>query len=101
MFYCWRWVYKQGIKQIEQITAELVVHGEEIKQIDILESTRILGVHITLSLNWKSQFEVMRRKMDSSVSKLVCISINPFQAAIYYNAYMIKSVYFGYGIVEL
>ena len=51
IFYCWRWVYKQGIKQIEQITAELVVHGEEIKQINILESTRTLGVHMMPSLN--------------------------------------------------
>ena len=39
--------------------------------------------------------------MDKSVSKLISTSINPFQAHIYYNAYMIKSVYFGCGIVEL
>jgi len=43
----------------------------------------------------------MRKKLNISTTKLMSTDINPFQAAIYYNAYMIKSVYFGCGIVEL
>ena len=50
-FYCWRWVYKNGRKVIEEIRAELVVHSEHIQQMKITESTRTLGVHMTPSLN--------------------------------------------------
>ena len=46
------------------------------------------------------QFEVMRKKLHILVTKLMRIEINPFQAAIYYNAYMIKSVYFGCSIIK-
>jgi len=46
------------------------------------------------------QFEVMRKKLHILVTKLMRTEINPFQAAIYYNAYMIKSVYFRCGIIE-
>ena len=39
--------------------------------------------------------------MNVYIIKLMWTNINSFQAAIYYNAYMIKSIYFGYGIIEL
>ena len=53
------------------------------------------------SLSWLGQFEVMRRKLNDSITKLILMQINLFQAAIYYNARMIKSVHFGCGAVEL
>ena len=101
LFYCWRWTHKNGVKEIEQITAELEVHGEQIKQLDIIDSTRTLGVHVTPTLSWITQFEVMRKKLSTSITKLMRTNINSYQAAIYYNAYMIKSVCFGCGIIEL
>ena len=67
----------------------------------ITESTRILGVHITPSLNWKGQFEIMKKKVHTAITKLMNTQINPFQAAIFYHTYMIKSAFFGCGIIEL
>lgn len=43
----------------------------------------------------------MRLKLNNSIAKLVQTEINPFQAAMCYNAFMTKSVHFGCGIVEL
>ena len=53
------------------------------------------------TLNSKSQFKIMRKKINISITKLIQTTINPFQAANYYNIYMIKSMYFGCRIVEL
>ena len=39
--------------------------------------------------------------MKISITKLMAIEINLFQAAIYYYTYMIKSAYFGYRIIDL
>jgi len=43
----------------------------------------------------------MQKKLHVSITKLMNIDINTYQAAIYYNIYMIKSIYFGCGIFEL
>lgn len=81
--------------------ATIEVHGQVIASLDITQSTRTLGVHLNPALSWKGQFEVMRKKMDTSIKKLMNMEINTYQAAIYFNVYMIKSVYFGCGIVKL
>jgi len=101
MFYCWEWKYINGKQQITQQEAEIAVRDEKIKSIPINEATRTLGVHINPALSWKTQFEKMREKLNKSIIKFMCMDINPYQAAIYYNTYMIKSVYFGCGIVKL
>ena len=44
-------MYHNEQKQIEQINAKLVVYGEQITQIEIRESTRMLGVHMIPILN--------------------------------------------------
>ena len=36
-----------------------------------------------------------------SITKLMNTDINPYQVAVYYNIHMIKSVHFGYGVMEL
>ena len=51
MFYCWRWACKNGVKEIEELSATLVVHEEKIQQIETHKSTKILGVHVTSTLN--------------------------------------------------
>ena len=71
MFYYLRWVYQNGIKKIEQLNAELVVYGKQILQIEVNNSIRILGVYMTPTLNWKSQFEIMRKKINNSITKLI------------------------------
>ena len=83
------------------MSAHLEVHNKIFEMENIHQSIRTLGVHITPTLEWKGQFEVMRKKLHVSITKLMATDINPYQAAIYYNTYMIKSVYFGCGIIEL
>ena len=39
--------------------------------------------------------------MHQSVKKIINTDINPFQISIYFNVYMIKSVFIGYGVVDL
>ena len=78
-----------------------MVHREKISSVEPSISTRTLGVYINPLLCWKGQFEVMRKKLYILIIKLMNTDINLYQAVVYYNIYMIKSVYFGYGIVEL
>jgi len=84
-----------------QLEASIEVHGKKIKAIDINKSTRTLGVHLTPALSWKGQFEVMRAKMHKSITKIMNMDINSYQASVYYNIYMIRLVFFGCGVIEL
>jgi len=77
------------------------VYGERIVSVAPIESTRILGVHINPSLSWNDQFEVMRKKLHILITKMMNTDVNTYQAAVYYNVYIIKSIFFGCGIVEL
>ena len=56
---------------IEQIEAEIRIHEMEIGQINITESTRTLGVHVTPSLQWKTQFKVLRNKVVEAIGKVM------------------------------
>jgi len=71
----------------------LTVYEEEINAIVINQATRILGVYISSSLEWKSQFKVMKGKRNVPISKFMNLELNPYQATIYYNVYMLKSVF--------
>ena len=35
MCYCWRWAHHNGNKLIEELEAELVVHVEQIQQLNV------------------------------------------------------------------
>ena len=39
--------------------------------------------------------------MSQSITKIMNMDINSYQACMYFNVYMIKSVFFGYGVIEL
>ena len=101
LYYCWQWRYENGRQYIQQKEVRLEVHNVEIKPIKVEEATRTLGVHISPAISWNSQFEVMRKKLDKSVTRFMNMDINAYQAAIYFNTYIITSVYFGCGIVKL
>ena len=40
-------------------------------------------------------------KMKTAIAKLKKTTINAYLTYLIFNAYMIKSIYFGYGIIEL
>ena len=43
----------------------------------------------------------MKGKMNSSITKFMNLEVNMYQIAIYYNAYIIKYVFFGCGVINL
>ena len=47
------------------------------------------------------QFSIMWCKMITSITKLMSTDINLFQAYVYFNIYMLKSVFFSYTVVYL
>ena len=61
----------------------------------------MLGVHISLLLQQNRQFKVMIEKIEVVVHKLKNTSIPRYLTYIVFNAYIMKSVYFGYRIIEL
>ena len=61
----------------------------------------MLGVYIIPTLCWNGQFEVMRKKADESIIKLINTNINIDQAYTYFNVYFTTSIYFRTGIVQL
>ena len=101
IFYYQKWIYIKGYQQIIQLEASIIVHNELITSIDITNRTRTLGVYLIPLLNWKGQFKVMRKKMHTSIVKLMNMDINSYQVSIYFNTYIIKLVFFGCGIIEL
>ena len=54
-----------------------------------------------LKLEWIDQFVIMRKKMITSITKLMNTDINPYQAHVYFNMYMLKSIFFGCAVVHL
>ena len=98
--YSWKQDCKDDQRFIENVESEILVHGEKVKKVNTEESSKMLGVHITPSLSWKSQFECMRRKLVIAMTKLLQIDLSHYQARIYYNIFMLMSVYFRSAIID-
>ena len=94
LYYYWKWCYESGVRVIRPVEVILFVYGEKIESISPTESTRTLGVHINPLLSWNGQFEIMHKKLHISITKVMNTNVNSYQAAVYYNVYMIKSVFF-------
>ena len=62
---------------------------------------RTLRVKVTPSLTWKSQFETIKGKLINVMTKIMNVHLNHHQILIYYNIYMLTSMYFGYRITIL
>ena len=99
--FAWRWGMVNGNFQLFDVPNVLTVHETKVKQLKVNECARTLGVTMGPSIQWKSQFEVMRRKLNESVRKLMNSELKTWQVHIYFNIYLVKSVFFGCGIVEL
>ena len=52
-------------------------------------------------LEWIDQFVIIRKKMITSITKLMNTDINPYQGHAYFNMYILKSVLFGCRVVHL
>ena len=54
VFYSWIWELVDGVRVIKDMKVQIKVHDSEILQISVAQSSRTLGVHVTLALSWKS-----------------------------------------------
>ena len=72
-----------------------------IKMENCKDSIRTLGIHMNPEKNWSKQFIIIVNKMRTAVVKLMNTTIMVLLIYIYFNAYLMKSVYFGYRIIEL
>jgi len=97
----WKWNYEEGESKIEEIESEIHTYGKKVKRVKIEKSSKTLGVYITLTLIWKSQFEHMKKKLIQEILKLLQIDLNHHQAGVYYNIYMLMSTYFGSRVIDL
>ena len=65
------------------------------------EGVRILEVIMALSLLWDKQFLAMKDRMRIVIAKLKNTIIPTLLTYIFFNAYLIKSIYFGYGVISI
>ena len=54
------WNHIDDKRNIENIETEVFIHGKSMKIVKVIESSKILRVHITPTLVWKLQFEYMK-----------------------------------------
>ena len=60
----------------------------------------MLGVWLKPSLQWNHQFKIVHEKMIVSTKKLVNTDLKASLVYLYFHCYIIKNVFFGYGIAS-
>ena len=80
---------------------DIEVNGEKVKSVKSRESELTLGVYMSPSIIWTSQFEKMKEKMLEAMYKLKNATMVVSTASMYYNMYLIKKVYFGCGVISI
>jgi len=63
------------------------------------EVTRMLGIHIIPSNTWIKQISIMKEKMSLAIGKLNNTALQTNLTYLYFNAYLLKSIFFGTGII--
>ena len=58
-------------------------------------------MYIALKLEWGTQFEVMKEKMCNAIAKLNSTTLYTTSTYLFFNAYLLKSVFFRTGIMHL
>ena len=90
-----------GQLRIHNKVAEITINGRTIKQIEVDKVERTLGVQLSLSLKWDKQYEKIMEKMSQAIIKLQKTVVEVGLIYLYFNAYLLKSVFFGCGVVNL
>ena len=73
----------------------------KLKQLGTKDTIRILGLFMNPSLRWDKQYKVMLDKLKQSITALMSSKINTFQAFIYFNMYMMRSMYFRCYMIDI
>ena len=92
---------KNGVRKILKENNELTIGNHTVEQKPHDEATRTLGVWFSPNLCWDKQYEIMKEKLIKAMIKLLNTKLYPYMVHIYFNVYMIKSVYFGCGVISL
>ena len=100
-YFYWQWQYFGLRKKIVNKELKLKINGEQVKALDWNQSIRILGIFIAPSMKWMKQYKVMKDKMQYTIAKLQNTVIVLPLTYIFFNQYLIKSIYFGYRVVYL
>ena len=100
-YFVWKQKWKQGNKIIEDIKVNISINNIEVKEVLCKKSEKTLGVHVSPLIKWEDQFNVMVEKMKEVIYKLRKVEIAALIAYLYYNAYLIKKVHFGSGVMAL
>ena len=98
-YFVWKWEQKHGKRIIKDIYTEIKINNTIIKQTSIDEAIRMLGVYLSPSLQWNKQIEILEDKLRKSIAKLINMNIHSLLTYVFYNAYLLKSVYFRRGIM--
>lgn len=98
--FAWQWKLENGEQHIECKQNRLSAHEKQVKQMKIDECVHTLGVIMGPSLKWTNQFLKMKEKTVESVRKLMNTELKAWQVHVYFNMYVIKSVFFGCGVVS-
>ena len=80
---------------------ELKVNKKIIKQLSTKDAIRTLGVYMCPQVQWKDQFKAMKDKMIELIAKLNNTEIKPHLMHPYFNAYLLKKVFFGCGVMKI
>ena len=72
-----------------------------LKQISVEQSIRSLELYMSLSLSLKDHFTIIREKIIKGITKLMRTAMMLYQIHVYFNMYILRSVFFRCAIVEL
>ena len=86
---------------IKNVKCEIDINQMSLKQISVEKSIRSLGLHMLPSLSWKDHFTIIREKIIKGIIKLMRMAIKPYQIHVYFNMYILTSVFFRCTTVEL
>ena len=79
---------------------DIKVREERMKQYDDEQSVRTLGIHMSPALNWDSQFQEVKIKIEESIRKLSNALMIVLLTHMYVNSYFMSKFYFGCGIMS-
>ena len=79
---------------------QLTGNGRKIDKVSQKWVSKMLGVYVTLSLNQSEQFKEMKKKMYKAIAKLNSMIMKPQLMCLYFNAYLIKSIFFRCRIIN-
>ena len=98
-YFCWRQKRQNGKFSIQNKIIKIEVNNQIIQQLNIKEATRTLGIYMIPLNTWIKQILIMKEKMSLAIGKLNNTKLQTNLIYLYFNAYLLKNIFFGTGIV--